>query len=102
MPRSPEPPRPPSTGLRRTIERRSGPMLVVLSRQPKLLIPVVSLALLIAGLVLGGALGAVLLAVLIALIGWLTYLSWPVVPPPGRAIRVATLAMLVLLATSRL
>ncbi len=95
MPRhTPPPSRPPATGLRRSVELRSGPVLVLLSRQPKLLIPIVSLVLLIGGLALGGPAGAVLLLLLLLLVGWLSYLSWPAVPPPARAVRLVTLGLI--------
>ena len=85
---------PPSTGLRAAIERRSAPLLVLLSRQPKLLIPVVSFLLLLGGLALPAVYGAVCLALLLILVGWLSYLSWPVVVGPARLVRVATVALI--------
>lgn len=87
-------PPPPSTGLRRTVERRSAPVLVFLSHQPKLLIPVVSVVLLVGGLALPSAYGAVCLGLLMLLVGWLSYLSWPAVVGPARAVRLVTLALL--------
>ena len=93
---------PPSTGFRRTVEQRSGPLLVFLSQQPKLLVPVVSVVLLIAGLALPGVLGAVCLLLLALLVGWLSYLSWPVVVGPARAVRLVTFGLLVMLIFRRL
>jgi hypothetical protein len=100
MPSRPTPP--PSTGLRRSVERRSAPLLVFLSHQPKLLVPVVSLVLLIAGLALPGVLGAVCIALLVLLVGWLCYLSWPVVVGPARAVRALTVGLLLVLVVQRL
>ena len=101
MSRSAPSPRPPSTGLRRQVERRSGPVLVLLSRQPKLTIPIVSLVLLVAGLAVPGALGALLLGVLLLFVGWLSYLSWPVVAGPARAVRMVTLGLLTAVLVTR-
>jgi len=100
--RSTPPSRPPATGLRREVERRSATLLVFLSHQPKLLVPLVSLLLLIGGLALPNVLGAVCLALLALLVGWLTYLSWPVVVGPARAVRMATLGLLLVLIVSRI
>jgi hypothetical protein len=77
-------------------------VLVLLSRQPKLLLPVVSLVLLIAGLALPGTLGAACLVLLILLVGWLSYLSWPAVTGQARVVRVVTVALLVALAVQHL
>ena len=92
--RSAPPPRPPATGLRRTVERRSGPLLAFLSQQPKLLIPIVSLALLIAGLALPGVAGVICLLLLTLLVSWLAYLSWPAVVGPARIVRLVVVALL--------
>ena len=77
-------------------------MLVFLSHQPKLLIPVVSVVLLICGLALPPAYGAVCLGLLMLLVGWLSYLSWPAVVGPARAVRLATLALLGIVLVQRL
>ena len=92
---------PPSTGLRLAVERRSATLLVFLSHQPKLLVPLVSLALLIGGLALPTAPGAVCLALLVLIVGWLSYLSWPAVVGPARAVRLAAVALLVALIVQR-
>ncbi|MEO6204133.1 MAG: DUF6703 family protein [Mycobacteriales bacterium] len=100
MPR-PEPV-PPATGLRRTVERRSGPVLVLLSQQPKLAVPVISIVLLIAGLALPRLLGAAFLLLLLLLVGWLSYLSWPVVVGPARVVRLLSVALIAVLLVTRL
>jgi hypothetical protein len=93
---------PASTGLRRAVERRSAPLLVFLSAQPKLAIPVVSVLLLIGGLALPPAGGAICLALLLVLVGWLSYLSWPAVVGPARLVRVATVALVLFALVQRL
>jgi uncharacterized protein DUF6703 len=52
---------------------------------------------LVAGFV-GGVVGGVLLLVVAALLGALAYLSWPTLPPAGRGLRVAAIAMVTLAA----
>ncbi|MDT7570088.1 MAG: hypothetical protein QOE05_262 [Actinomycetota bacterium] len=88
--------------LRTTVEKRSGPALVLLSRQHRAIVPIVSVALLIGGLTLPVAAGVACLAVLAAFVGWLTYLSWPAVVGQGRLVRLATLVLIVIALVSRL
>jgi hypothetical protein len=87
--------------VRPAIEKRSAPVLVLLTQQHKLVVPLVSLLLLIGGLALPPLPGVVCLLVLAAFIGWLTYLSWPAIVPPARAVRVGTLALVLVAAASR-
>ena len=96
--RAAAPPVPPPTapGLRGAVERRSAPVLTWFTAQPKLLLPLVSLALLVGGFVAPVAIAVPMLLVLLAVVGWLTYLSWPVVQGGARVVRVATLLLLVL------
>ena len=103
MPRpTPPPPSTPSTGLRRAVERRSATLLVFLSHQPKLLVPVLSILLLVGGLLLPPVYGAVCLGLLVLLVGWLSYLSWPVVVGQARILRLVTLGLLVVVLVQRL
>jgi hypothetical protein len=88
--------------LRATLEKRSGPILVLLSQQHRAVVPLVSVLLLIGGLALPVAPAVVCLALLAGFVGWLTYLSWPVVVGQGRAVRVATLVLIVLAVVTRL
>jgi hypothetical protein len=88
--------------VRRAVEKRSAPVLVLLSQQHKAVIPLVSVLLLIGGLALPPAAGVPCLLVLAAFVGWLTYLSWPAVVGVARAVRVATFGLLVAATVSRL
>lgn len=87
--------------VRRAVEKRSAPLLVRLTAQPKLLVPVVSLLLLIGGLALPVVPGLICLALLAAFIGWLTYLSWPAIVGVARIVRIVTLGLIVAAAVSR-
>ena len=91
-----------SSQTRRAVERRSAPALIWLKSKPTALLPVVSVALLLGGLVAPPLLGVVLLLALLAVVGWLTYLSWPVVEGGARVVRVLTLGLLVAAVLSRL
>ena len=90
-------PRPHAGSLRTAVERRSHVLLVALSGQPKWLLPVASGLLLVGVVVLPPGLALVCLALLLVLVGWLAYLSWPVADGRGRAIRVASLVLLLVL-----
>ena len=70
-------------------------MLRWLSQRPKVLLPLLSVALLIGGLALPPAAGVPLLVALLLIVAWLVYLSWPVVEGRARLIRVVLLGMLV-------
>lgn len=102
--RTAAPPTPPpvAASRRAQVERASLPVLRWLTSRPKALLPLLSVALLIAGLATPPALGIPLLALLTLLVGWLTYLSWPAVSSRGRLVRAVTLGMLVALIAARL
>ena len=80
--------------LRRTVERRSAPVLLWLSSRPKVLLPALVLALLLGGLTTPTVPAAVLLTVLALVLLWLTYLSWPVLDGRARALRAAMLLLI--------
>jgi VIT1/CCC1 family predicted Fe2+/Mn2+ transporter len=88
--------------LRRSVEKRSGPVLVLLSHMNRAVVPIVSVLLLLGGLALPAPIGVACLAVLAAFVGWLTYLSWPAIVGAARAVRVATLALILFAGASRL
>ena len=80
--------------LRRTVERRSAPVLLWLSSRPTFLLPLLVAVLLIGGLAAPPAYGLPLLLVLSLLLGWLSYLSWPALDGRARMLRVAMLALI--------
>jgi hypothetical protein len=88
--------------VRLAVEKRSAPVLVLLSRQPRLAVPLASLLLLIGGFALPPALGVACLAVLLVFLAWLTYLSWPVLVGQARAVRAATITLVVVAGVTRL
>ncbi|HUR15315.1 MAG TPA: DUF6703 family protein [Mycobacteriales bacterium] len=78
---------------RRTFEQRTGPLLVVVSRLPRAVPFLVVAALLISGLLVQGAVGGLLLLVLAVLLGGLLALSWPVLQPGPRLLRLAVVGI---------
>lgn len=83
------------TSLRRRLELKTGPLVILLHRMPRVVPFLLVAALLLAGLGLKGVAGALLLLVLAAFLGLLLLLSWPVLPANARLLRLATLALVV-------
>jgi hypothetical protein len=65
---------------------------VYLRQMPGWTVPLLLAGLLVAGLALRGWAGAAVLGVLAVFIGWLGYLSWPVLTPAARVVRVLMFA----------
>jgi hypothetical protein len=98
--RRPRPPKEPlvaapAPGMRGEVERASAPVLLWLSSRPKFVVPLLTVLLLVAGLAAPPGLGTPLLMLLVAFVGWLSYLSWPVLTDRQKLIRVATLGLVV-------
>lgn len=92
----------PAPGLRGRAERASAPALLWLSSKPTFLLPVLTVVLLVVGLAAPAAVGVPVLLLLAGLVGWLSYLSWPVVRGVQRVLRVVTVGMLLAAAAGRL
>ena len=80
--------------LRRTVERRSAPVLLWLSSRPRFLLPALVAVLLVGGLAAPRAYALPLLLALSALLLWLSYLSWPALDGRARMLRAAMLALI--------
>ena len=87
--------------LRRSLELKAGPALVVLARAPRWVPFVVVLGCVVGGLLLHGVASAVLLGIVLLLLALQLFFAWPVLLPPQRLLRVAVLALLVLAAVGR-
>jgi hypothetical protein len=92
----PAPPQSPSA--RRAGEQRSALPLLYLRHLPTWVVPVVLLALLVAGLALRGWPGTVALCLVAGFLAWLAYLSWPALAGRGRLGRAAVVAALLAVA----
>jgi len=86
---APHPSRANTPGQRR-LAAASHPVLLRLHALPGWVVPLATLALLLAGLFAGGVIGFVCLAVLGTFLGWLLALSWPALAPGGRLLRLTT------------
>ena len=80
---------------RSELERRSFPLLSFFTRVPKWLLIVGMAAFLLAGFVIPIPwLGALLLLVVVAFLTWLVVLSWPVLNPASKLLRVIVIVAL--------
>lgn len=80
------------------VAARTASGLAWLSRLPKGVLPAFVAIGLVAGLIVGGILGLVLLVLVVSLLGWLLAAFWPMLPNAGRALRVAALLAVVVVA----
>lgn len=78
----------------RPTRSRSYAVLSWLTAQPKLLVPVATVALVLGGLFLPRAIGALCLLVVAAFLGWLGYLSWSRLSAPARLWRVLVVGLI--------
>lgn len=91
-----------SGSARERIERASVGPLVRLRRIPAWAVFLAVLGCVVAGLLLHGVASATLLGVVGLLLAWLAFLSWPTLPPPGRAVRVLAIVVVLGFAAYRL
>lgn len=82
-----------SDSLRRQLELRAGPLIILLAKLPRFVPFLLVMALLLAGLFFQGLLGGVLLLVLAALLGVLLLFGWPALDGQSRVIRLVVVAV---------
>ncbi|WP_375426026.1 DUF6703 family protein [uncultured Friedmanniella sp.] len=87
---------------RAEVERASRPLLVRLHRLPRPTVPLLTVVLIAVGVLGPVAVGVTALVVVAAFVGWIAYLSWPVVGPGGRTLRLFMVVLVLLLALARL
>lgn len=91
-----------SQGWRRSLEKASVGPLFVLNRLPRLLVPLILGALLLAGLALPSRWAALLMLPVAAFLLWLLALAWPVLSVSGRVMRILAVAVVVVAFALRL
>jgi hypothetical protein len=92
----------PNSPLRARITKLSYPAVAKLHTMPKLTLPGITLVLALVGVLAPVTVGVVALILLALLLGWLGFLSWPVVTSGQRAIRVFTVLVILFFAVSRI
>ena len=88
--------------LRVQVERTSRPLLRRLHAWPRPVLALLTVALVMVGVLAPPAVGLAALAVVALFVSWIAYLSWPAVSGSGRLVRVAMVALVVVLALTRL
>jgi hypothetical protein len=83
---------------RRSLENASAKPIAFLHHMPPWLAPLVITGLFVAGAFAAGWVGAVALGLVACFIAWLASLSWPALRGPGRLLRVAIVAALLVFA----
>jgi uncharacterized protein DUF6703 len=93
---------PPDSTLRTAVAGWSRAPMIWLSRQPKFLIPAVMLALILTGLLAPVPVAVVALVIVVAFVGWLGFLSWPVLSAGARGVRAFMISVLILAIVGRI
>ena len=88
--------------LRRALEQKAGPLLVLLARAPRWVPFAVVLACVVGGLTLHGPVAGALLALVLLLLALQLFFAWPVLEPGQRALRSVVLLLLVAAVVRRL
>jgi hypothetical protein len=88
-------PRPRQSGGREAVGRRSRGLLVRLAKLPPLVIPLLMLVIMLVGLTGPLWLALIALALAAAFVGWLAFLSWPVLDTRGRLLRGLMLGLII-------
>jgi lipopolysaccharide export LptBFGC system permease protein LptF len=89
---------PDASPTRQAAERRSAKVLLFLHQLPTWVLPLVLVALLVAGLAVKGPGGAVALCGVAAVLGWLAAISWPRLASNGKLSRILGIAVVLALA----
>jgi hypothetical protein len=88
--------------FRHGVERRSAPVLVLLTQAPRLVIMLAPLALFLLGVFLPLIPGLVVLGAFCLLTGWLAYLSWPGADARAKLIRIVMFAIVIAIVIFRI
>jgi hypothetical protein len=92
----------PSSPLRQRITKISYPYVAKLHAAPKLTLPGITLLLALVGVFAPVPVGLPALVLLALLLGWLAFLSWPVVTGAPRFFRLFSIVLILLFGVSRI
>jgi len=81
--------------LRVRVEILSTPLLMKISTWPKAIVPILILGFLLVGLFVPGTIGGFFILLVGLFIGWLLYLSWPLLSRNARLLRLAVVALII-------
>lgn len=80
--------------MRKKIEVLSTPILLRINTWPRFVVPVLMLSFLLVGLFVPGATGGFFILLVGLFVGWLLYLSWPLLGSRARLIRLGVVALI--------
>ena len=92
---------PDASPARQTVEQKSATSLLWLHQLPVWFLPLLAVALLVAGFAIPGWGGGAALLVLAVVLGWLAVISWPRLNAQARLLRTAAIAVVVIAAILR-
>jgi hypothetical protein len=84
------------------LARLSAPLLIRLHAQPRWVVPVVMLGLCLGGLFTRGVVAFLCLGLLAVFLAWLLLLSWPLITPASRLLRVVAVGVVAAAAAAKL
>jgi 4-hydroxybenzoate polyprenyltransferase len=80
--------------MRKKIEVLSTPILLRINTWPRFIVPVLILSFLLIGLFIPGSVGGFFILIVGLFVGWLLYLSWPLLGSRARLIRLGVVALI--------
>lgn len=81
--------------VRKAISEASAPVLLRIHTFPKFLVPALIAGLMVLALFLTGVAAGICLSIVAIFIGWLMYLSWPLLDARSRIVRLLVLGILI-------
>lgn len=92
----------PKSELRKRLEVLSTPLLLKINSMPRAITPLVIVGALLIGLFNPGVVGGLAILFVAAFIGWLLFLSWPLLEVRAKALRLAVLLMILTSAVAQI
>ncbi len=83
------------SALRAKIEVLSTPVLLRISGWPKAIIPILMVGFLLVGLFVPGVVGGFFILLVGLFVGWLLFLSWPLLSRKAQFLRLAVVALII-------
>ncbi len=83
-----------ATPFRKKVEVLSTPILLKINSWPRVIVPIGLLAFLLVGLFVPGTVGGFFILLVGLFVGWLLYLSWPLLTPSSRLFRFLAVAVI--------
>lgn len=85
-----------SSNLRKKLEVLSTPALLTINNWPKWLVPILMLSFLLVGLFVPGVVGGFFIFLVGLFVGWLLFLSWPLLDAKSKLFRFVLVAIILL------